>query len=100
MIEARKCARCGAMYISKTQVCGKCEQKDGAEINKLKGFFEKEIGNVWAEIDISQATGISAKNISRFLNYDEFKDLEVGNNGIIFSIENINNGKNKEDALV
>ena len=92
MIEARKCARCGAMYISGTEVCGKCEQKDGADINKLKGFFEKKIGNMWSKIDISQETGITQKNLSRFLDYDEFKGLEVENNFVIATLKNENNG--------
>ena len=79
MIEARKCVRCGAMYVSDTEVCGRCQQKDGADLYKLKGYFEKEFGAIGSEREISQATGISQKNLERFLGYDEFKGIEFGN---------------------
>ena len=78
MIEARKCVRCGAMYVSDTEVCGRCQQKDGADLYKLKGYFERELGSIGSEVEISQATGISQKNLQRFLGYDEFKGIELG----------------------
>ena len=70
MVEAKKCVRCGCMYISDTEVCGKCEKKDGADIFKLRGL-EEEL----TQGEIAVATGISSKNLSRFLGYDEFKGL-------------------------
>ena len=100
MIEARKCARCGAMYISDTEVCGKCEQKDGADLNKLKGFLEIELGTVWSETDIAQATGIAPKNLSRFLNNDEFKGIQIGNNEIIAVSGKINQEHDEEGIVV
>ena len=74
MVEARKCVRCGCMYISETEVCGKCQRKDGSDIYRLKGFFENqnmEEGMTQGELSI--ATGITNKNLSRFLGYEEFK---------------------------
>ena len=76
MLEARKCARCGSMYISETEVCGRCQKKDGADLYKLKGFLEKGYGEV-TQGELSVATGISNKNLSRFLRYDEFKGVCV-----------------------
>lgn len=74
MIEAKKCARCGCMYIAENEVCGKCQERDGAELHRLKGFFEKEVGGM-TQNELSIATGISKKNLSRFLGYDEFKGV-------------------------
>lgn len=80
MVEARKCVRCGAMYISDTEVCGNCQKKDGAEIYRLKGFFENEIqAENLTQGEIAIATGITNKNLSRFLGHEEFKDIYNGN---------------------
>ena len=79
MLEAKKCARCGVMYISESDVCGKCQQKDGADMNKLKGYLERELGSIDSTVNLSQATGISPKNLERYLGYDEFKGIELGN---------------------
>lgn len=76
MVEARKCVRCGCMYISETEVCGKCQTRDGADLYKLKGFIENQIfGEEITQNELSKATGITEKNLSRFLGYDEFKNL-------------------------
>lgn len=75
MVEAKKCVRCGCMYISDTEVCGKCEKKDGADIFKLRGFLNGGYEEDLTQGEIAVATGISSKNLSRFLGYDEFKGL-------------------------
>lgn len=82
MIEARKCVRCGSMYVSDTEVCDRCQKKDGADLYKLKGFLENEEGAIFSKTELAAATGISNKNLSRFLNYDEFK-------GLNFKVESI-----------
>ena len=93
MVEAKKCARCGCMYIAENEVCGKCEERDIAELYRLKGFFEKEFGGV-TQNELSIATGISNKNLSRFLGYDEFKGVcineevgEIGENNEMLQAE-------------
>ena len=76
MVEARKCARCGCMYISETEVCGKCEKKDGADLYRLKGFIENQgVGEEINQGELAIATGISNRNLSRFLGYDEFRGI-------------------------
>lgn len=37
-MELNKCTRCGCFYVSSNDVCPTCEQKDVAEIDKLKIF--------------------------------------------------------------
>ncbi len=75
MVEARKCARCGCMYIAGTEVCEKCQSKDGADLHKLKGFIESQGYGELTQGELAIATGITNKNLSRFLGYDEFKGV-------------------------
>lgn len=78
-MEARKCPRCGCMYISATEVCEKCSKRDSADIYRLRGFVEsQEIGEGISQSELSIATGISNKNLTRFLEYDEFKGVLTG----------------------
>lgn len=84
MLEAKKCMRCGCMYISEDEVCGGCQKKDGADLHKLKGFLEKGYGEV-TQGELAIATGISNKNLSRFLGYDEFKGVCINENIIAAS---------------
>ena len=37
-MELNKCTRCGCFYVSSNDVCPTCEQKDVAEIDKLKNL--------------------------------------------------------------
>ena len=98
MIEAKKCVRCGAMYISDTEVCGKCQQKDGADLYKLKGFLERELGSINSENELAEATGISQKNLERFLEYDEFKGINIGNT--IAASGDVDNGNIQDEVVV
>ena len=40
MMEAKKCVRCGTMFISNNDVCDRCKNKDNADLFRLKGFME------------------------------------------------------------
>lgn len=77
MVEARKCARCGCMYIAQTQVCGACLSKDGAEMQRLKGFIENQGTEGLTQNELTIATGITNKNLTRFLGYETFKDVSI-----------------------
>lgn len=85
MVEARKCVRCGCMYIAETEVCGRCQKKDGADLYKLKGFLQEDYGEPITQGELAIATGISNRNLERFLGYDEFKDLWVNAENIAAS---------------
>lgn len=88
-MELNKCKRCGAFFASDNNVCPNCEPKDVAELSKLKNFLaENDCPN---SIDIlASNTGISAKNLNRFLAQEDFSSvaskLEIGKIGNI-SIE-------------
>lgn len=86
-MEFNKCNRCGAFYMSEGTVCPKCSPKDALELSTLKTYIEK---NGFSSIDIiSVGTGISAKNLNRFLNVD----------GIVNLGNNINNENNNMTNL-
>ncbi len=77
-MEFNKCSRCGNFFISNDDVCPKCKTKDTLEFETFKSYIaENGINN---NLDIlSSETGISVKNINRYLNYN---DLNNGNNNI------------------
>ncbi len=76
-MELKRCARCGKFFASTVDVCGECEKKDNAELNKLKGFFEDEYLTGTTKSQISISTGISAKNLNRYLSYEEFSGIYI-----------------------
>lgn len=84
-MELNKCKRCGAFFVSNNCICPNCEPKDNAEIAKLKDFLsENDCPN---SLDsLSSCTGISVKNLNRFLNNENFNSISfnlVDRNGNI-----------------
>lgn len=67
----KKCERCGCFFATQNDVCPKCTPKDNFEMEKLKNYLNGNI-KVDSITDISSNTGISAKNINRFLNSTNF----------------------------
>ena len=84
-MELNKCKRCGAFFATQDSVCPNCRPKDLSDVYKLKSFLQEN--DLPSSMDVlSCETGISIKNLNRFL---ESKDLlEIGNDSNI-----INNGK-------
>lgn len=73
-MELNKCKRCGAFFVSGSNVCPNCEIKDNAEIYKLKNFLsENECPN--SIETLSCDTGISVKNLNRFLEQKDFSEI-------------------------
>ena len=74
-MEFNRCSRCGSFYVSAGNVCPKCSQKDGLEFSTFKSYIqENEFEN---SLDtISNQTGISIKNLNRFVGYPEFKEYK------------------------
>lgn len=69
-MEVTKCSRCGAFYTSEGNVCPKCTSKDNLELSTFKNFIEENGMEVNSLNQVSISTGISEKNLNRFLNYD------------------------------
>ncbi len=75
-MEFKKCARCGCFYTSNDNVCYNCLSKERFEMNKFKNYIEEaNLGNINSLNDIAINTGISDKNINRFLGYDDFSQV-------------------------
>ncbi len=82
-MEFKKCERCGCFFLSDSAVCCNCSPKDSFEMSKLKNYLESE--NYSNSIDwISVDTGISVKNLNRYLSNEEFSKisskLNIGTN--------------------
>lgn len=79
-MEFNKCSRCGSFYVSQGNVCPKCISKDNLEFSTFQTYV-KENG-LQENLDIiSGETGISVKNLNRFLSYEGFDNFadELGN---------------------
>lgn len=68
-----KCERCGCFFATQDAVCPNCKSKDENDINQLKNFLNNSDFSVSLE-SISSETGVSLKNVNRFL---KDKDLYV-----------------------
>lgn len=66
-MELKRCNRCGCFYASNLDVCCNCEPKDNLEIAKLNNYIEK-YGNNYSLDEISVSTGISLRNLNRYIN--------------------------------
>ncbi len=86
-MEFNRCSRCGSFYISEGNVCPKCSTKDGFEFSNFKSYVQ-ENGLENSLDTISGETGISVKNLNRFLEYEEFKGFK---NTLKNKTKNINN---------
>lgn len=68
-MDFKKCSRCGNFYISNGLVCPKCQPKDDFEFSSFKSYVaENGLGSSIDEI--SGKTGISVKNLNRFIEYN------------------------------
>lgn len=65
-MELNKCSRCGAFYTTSNNVCPNCEPKDSLEQFKLQTFLQNN--EIPSSLEtLSTDTGISMKNLNRFL---------------------------------
>ena len=80
-MEFNKCSRCGSFYVSEGAVCPKCSGKDGFEFSTFINYVE-ENGFENSLDTIANETGISVKNLNRFLEYNEFEAFKKQNDNI------------------
>lgn len=76
-MDFKKCSRCGNFYVSNGNVCPKCSPKDNLEFSTFNSYIN-ENGLEESVDTISGKTGISVKNLNRFMEYNK---LEFNNNG-------------------
>lgn len=92
-MELKRCARCGKFYASDVEVCQECAKKDLADLSKLKGFFAEVNASEITKNDIISSTGISARNLNRYLGYEEFSSIYVQDNANAINGETLAEGK-------
>ncbi len=75
-MEFKKCERCGCFFVSEDCVCVNCLSKDKLEISKLKDYFSKDnYSNSLTGISVD--TGISEKNLTRYLESQDFEKIKT-----------------------
>lgn len=73
-MELNKCKRCGAFFATNDNVCPNCKPKDNFELSKLKDFLSEN--DLPSSMDaLSYSTGISIKNLNRFLGEGNFSSI-------------------------
>ena len=72
-MEFKRCARCGCFFVTEGDVCSSCSPKDRLDMSKVKNYFEEN--SDYSINNISASTGISEKNISRYLNNQDFPKM-------------------------
>lgn len=66
-MEFNKCSRCGSFYVSAGNVCPKCSTKDHLEFTTFQTYISEN--GIGENLDkVSGETGISVKNLNRFMN--------------------------------
>ena len=65
-MELNRCSRCGNFYIAEGNVCPKCSTKDNLEFQNFKTYVQENGFENSLNI-ISNDTGISVKNLNRFI---------------------------------
>lgn len=88
-----KCVRCGCFFASDTDVCPNCEKKDNVDKSFLKNYLENNDLPQNAE-SLAFKSGVSLKNINRYMNSNEFSYLKKSFN----SIQNLNNINESSNA--
>lgn len=84
-MEANRCSRCGSFYVSiNGDVCPKCMSKENLEFSTFKTYIEQN-NNINSVDTIATATGISQKNVNRFLDYEGIAKPQ-NNNAILENI--------------
>ena len=68
-----RCERCGCFFVTDQNICPKCEPKENFEMQQLKNYLSTHTTSTVE--DISTNTGISERNLDRFLKQDEFAQL-------------------------
>ena len=71
----KTCIRCGCFFSSSDSVCPNCKEKDEIDKSSLKQYLENnEIPDNYESL--SYLSGVSVKNINRFLETKDFSSLK------------------------
>ena len=74
-MEIKRCVRCGSLHTTEGEVCRECTIKDNAEVVKLKGVLSEGLEVGTTKQDLAIKAGITAKNLNRYLQAEEFSGI-------------------------
>lgn len=75
-MDLNRCKRCGTFFASNDCVCPNCKTKDISDLAKLETFLQEN--DLPSSIDtLASNTGISAKNLNRFISENDFSAYGV-----------------------
>ena len=66
-----KCKRCGCFFVANGDTCPVCTTKDNNDISTLNNYFSENENTVSIN-DLSSITGISTKNLTIYVNDNNF----------------------------
>lgn len=76
-MDFKKCVRCGCFFLANADICPKCLPKDQCEIAKIKNYiYDNEITSC-STSNLSINTGVSLKNINRYLNNKDIPKINI-----------------------
>ena len=71
----KKCLRCGCFFASENSVCPSCQAKDEIDKNSIRNYLANNDTPQNAE-GLAFQSGVSVKNINRFMETKEFSLLK------------------------
>ena len=74
-MEFKKCVRCGSFFVTEGDVCQNCMPKDKLDRFKFQDYIENNV-DVSAN-DISINTGISMRNVNRYLSQNNEQNINL-----------------------
>ncbi len=74
-MEFKKCERCGAFFVTEGEICQNCTPKDRLDMIKFQDYIEETLDNSANSISIN--TGISLKNVNRYLTQNSGQNIEI-----------------------
>lgn len=69
------CSRCGCFFASKDDVCPSCKSKDEIDKDTLKTYLDNSDNNISIN-SLSFNSGVEIKNISRYMQSNEFSNYK------------------------
>lgn len=78
-MEIKRCERCGGFFETINNVCNGCIAKDNKDLGKLKNYlggYGFSAGSI-TRGEVSASTGITMKNLNRFLQSEEFEGVYI-----------------------
>ena len=75
-MDLNRCERCGAFFASNDCVCPNCKTKDISDLSKLENFLQENSAPASIEA-LANDTGISSKNLNRFISENDFSAYGV-----------------------